>query len=255
MRYFVVFFLVALANTVGAQEATTTQSISGTIVNEFTFIPVSNVNIINLNKAKATVSDSKGYFELIASVNDTLHLSMVGFQSIKMRITNDWVKNKTTTIKLTEKAIALEEVIIQPYMLTGYLEIDTKLIPSRENYRYSISGLEQGYEAGEYSPSAFGKIMGSLFNPADMLYNFFGKKPKELKRLKEMKKDPSVRAMLENKFDRETLSMILGVNKDEIPELLQRCNYSEAFAKSANDLQILEAITQCHEEYKVLKKK
>jgi hypothetical protein len=32
MRYFVVFFLVALANTVGAQEATTTQSISGTIV-------------------------------------------------------------------------------------------------------------------------------------------------------------------------------------------------------------------------------
>jgi hypothetical protein len=139
MRYLVVFFLVALANTVGAQEATTTQSISGTIVNEFTFIPVSNVNIINLNKAKATVSDSKGYFELIASVNDTLHLSMVGFQSIKMRITNDWVKNKTTTIKLTEKAIALEEVIIQPYMLTGYLEIDTKLIPSRENYRYSIS--------------------------------------------------------------------------------------------------------------------
>jgi hypothetical protein len=180
---------------------------------------------------------------------------MVGFQSIKMRVTNDWIKNKTTTIKLTEKAIALEEVIIQPYMLTGYLEIDTKLIPSRENYRYSISGLEQGYEAGEYSPSAFGKVMGSLFNPADMLYNFFGQKPKELKRLKEMKKDPSVRAMLESKFDRETLSIILGVDKDEIPELLQRCNYSEAFAKSANDLQILEAITQCHEEYKVLKKK
>ena len=113
-----------------------------------------------------------------ASVNDTLHLSMVGFQSIKMRVTNDWIKNKTTTIKLTEKAIALEEVIIQPYMLTGYLEIDTKLIPSRENYRYSISGLEQGYEAGEYSPSAFGKVMGSLFNPADMLYNFSDKNPK-----------------------------------------------------------------------------
>jgi hypothetical protein len=55
---------------------------------------------------------------------------------------------------MTEKAIALEEVIIQPYTLTGYLEIDSKLIPERENYRYSISGLSQGYETGEYSPNA-----------------------------------------------------------------------------------------------------
>ena len=51
--------------------------------------------------------------------------------------------------------------------------------------------------------------MGSIFNPADMLYNFFGKKPKELKRLKEMKKDDTVRNLLETKFDRETISVLL----------------------------------------------
>jgi hypothetical protein len=32
------------------------------------------------------------------------------------------------------------------------------------------------------------KVLGSIFNPADMLYNFFGKKPKKLKNLKEMKR-------------------------------------------------------------------
>jgi hypothetical protein len=36
---------------------------------------------------------------------------------------------------------------------------------------------------------------------------------------------------------------------------MERCNYSEAFVKSANDLQIMDAISQCYEEYKVLKKK
>ena len=156
---------------------------------------------------------------------------------------------------MTESAIALEEVIVRPYDLTGYLEIDSKLIPTKENYRYSISGLEQGYEAGEYSPGAFSKVMGSIFNPADMLFNFFGKKPKELKRLKSLKKDETVRNLLASKFDRETISVLLGIDKNEIPEILERCNYSESFIRTANDLQIMDAISECYEEYKILKKK
>ena len=156
---------------------------------------------------------------------------------------------------MTEKAIALEEIIIQPYYLTGYLEVDSKLIPSPNNYRYSISGLAQGYEAGEYSPNAFGNILGSMFNPADALYNFFGKKGNQLKRLKQIKKDETVRNLLESKFDRETLATLLGIDKKEIAEILDRCNYSEAFVKTANDLQIMDAISGCYEEYKVLKKK
>jgi hypothetical protein len=256
MRYFVVFFLFILARTtVFSQETTVTQKVFGTIVNDNTKLPLSNVNIININKVRGTVSDSKGNFEIEVGVTDTLHLSLIGFKSLKIRVTNDWVKNKTTKIQMTESAIALEEVVVRPYDLTGYLEIDSKLIPTKENYRYSISGLEQGYEAGEYSPGAFSKVMGSIFNPADMLYNFFGKKPKELKRLKSLKKDDTVRNLLASKFDRETISALLGIDKKEIPEILERCNYSESFIRTANDLQIMDAISECYEEYKILKKK
>ena len=255
MRYLVVFFLLCTSVASFSQENTTIQKVSGTIQNDNTLLPIPNVNVINLNKAIGTTTNTKGYFEIEASVNDTLHISFIGFQSLKVKVTNDWIKNKTTKIQLTEKAIALEEVIIMPYNLTGYLEIDSKLIPMRENYRYSISGLQQGYEAGEYSPNAFGRVMGSIFNPADMLYNFFGKKPKELKRLKEIKKDNSVREMLESKYDREMIAVLLGIDKQELAEIMERCNYSEAFVKSANDLQIMDAISQCYEEYKVLKKK
>jgi hypothetical protein len=255
MRYFVVFFLVLLSATTVAQEAGLPQKVSGTIVNDNTLLPLSNVNIINLNKVKGTVSNAKGNFEIEVGLNDTLHLSLIGFKSMKVRVTNDWIKNKTTRIQMTEKAIALEEVVVRPYDLTGYLEIDSKLIPTRENYRYSISGLTEGYEAGEHSPGAFGRVMGSIFNPADMLYNFFGKKPKELKRLKEMKKDDTVRNLLASKFDRETIAALLGVSKKEIAEILERCSYSESFIKTANDLQIMDAISGCYEEYKILKKK
>lgn len=255
MRYFVVFFFILIAATVSAQVSETTQKVTGTIINDNTLLPQANVNVLNLNKVKGSIANEKGYFEIEAAVNDTLHFSLIGYQSLKVRVTNDWIKNKTTQIQLTEKAIALEEVKIQSYLLTGYLEVDSKLIPFRENYRYSISGLQEGYEAGEYAPGAFGNVLGSIFNPADMLYNFFGNNPKELKKLKAMKKNDNIRALLESKYDRETLAIFLGIDKSEIPEILARCNYSESFAKTANDLQIMDAISGCYEEYKILKRR
>ncbi|SEF84654.1 carboxypeptidase-like regulatory domain-containing protein [Flavobacterium urumqiense] len=255
MKYFVVFFFLVLSSAAIAQDIQPSQKVNGIIINNNTRQPLPNVNIININKVRGATTDSRGYFEIDVQPNDTLHFTILGYQSLRVRVTNDWIKNKSTKIQLTEKAIALEEVIIRPFNLTGYLEVDSKLIPTKENYRYSISGLTQGYEAGEYSPNAFGRVLGSIFNPTDMLYNFFGKNPKELKKLKEMKKDDTVRNLLESKFDRETISVLLGVDKNELAEILQRCNYSEAFIQTANDLQIMDAISGCYEEYKILKKK
>jgi hypothetical protein len=254
MKYFVALLFFSLSISAFSQQTNASKKVKGTIINSTTTFPLPNVNIININKVKGTISNARGNFEIDADVNDTLHITMIGFQSLRVRVTNDWVKNGNAKIELTEKAIALEEVKVRKYNLTGYLEVDTKLIPDEENFRYSISGLPQGYEAGEYSPKAFSRVMNSIFNPADMLYNFFGKKPKELKKLKEMKKDNTVKELLETKFDRETVAILLGIDKKDIPEILQHCNYSEAFIQTANDLQILDAISQCYEQYKVLKK-
>lgn len=255
MRYFAFLFLFIFSLSASAQDNPTSQKVIGTIVNAHSLLPIFNANIININKVKGAVTNSSGYFEMEVSISDTLHISILGYQSLRIRVTNDWLKNGTSKILMTEKAIALEEVIVKKYDLTGYLEVDSKLIPEKENYRYSISGLPTAYEAGENSPNAFTRVLGSIFNPADMLYNFFGNKPKELKKLKQMKKDDTVRTLLESKFDRETIAVLLGVDKKEIAEILQRCNYSESFIQAANDLQIMDAISECYEQYKVLTKK
>ena len=99
MRYFVVFFFILFAkNIVFSQETNPSQKVFGTIVNYSSQLPLANVNIININKVKGTVSDSNGKFELEVSVTDTLHISLIGFKSIKIRVTNDWFKIKTTKI-------------------------------------------------------------------------------------------------------------------------------------------------------------
>jgi hypothetical protein len=46
--------------------------------------------------------------------------------------------------------------------------------------------------------------------------------------------------------------MVLQLERVDIDEILNNCSYSRDFISSANDLQILDAISECYEEYKVL---
>ncbi len=228
--------------------------VSGTVMNAANDKPIENVHIVNLNQVKGAVTNENGEFQLQATVNDTLYFSYLGFRSIRVRVTNDWLKYGNVKVKMTELGFALEEVTVNSIKLTGYLEIDAKNIPIYDNYRYSISGLNSGYEGGDSSPNAVTKAIRSLSNPADLVYNIFGTRPRQMKKLRQMKKDDNIRDLLRNKFDRETLMALLQVNRAEIDEILNNCNYSQDFMKTANDLQILDAINSCYEEYKVLQK-
>ena len=245
------FILIIFSQLFYAQER-----VVGVVENDADSKPISNVHVINLNSVIGTISNKEGVFKIDANVNDTLFFSYLGFKSIKVRVTNDLIRFKNTKIKLTELAYALEEIIVTPYKLTGYLEIDAKNVPISNSYRYSIPGLPtKGYEAGSRNPGAISKVFGAIFNPVDFLYNLFGKKPKQLKKLQLMKDDFRIRELLNTKFDRETLVELLQIQKFDLDEILRNCSYSESFIVGANDLQILEAISQCYEEFKLLNRK
>ncbi|HUH48113.1 MAG TPA: carboxypeptidase-like regulatory domain-containing protein, partial [Arenibacter sp.] len=217
--------------------------------------PMESVHVVNLNRVIGTITNEKGEFAISAAVNDTLYFSFLGFKSQKIRVTNDMFKFKNTEISLTELAYALEEVVVRPYSLTGYLEIDVKNLPLNNAFQYSISGLSVGYEAGNKNPSAVTKVLGAILNPADLLRNLFGKKPNQMRKLRQMKEDDRIRDLLASKFDRETLMELLQMEKVDIEDILNNCNYSRSFIATANDLQILDAISSCYEEFKVLNRK
>ncbi|MEP3209641.1 MAG: carboxypeptidase-like regulatory domain-containing protein [Maribacter sp.] len=228
------------------------RELKAVVVNAQTDNAMESVHVVNLNQVIGTITDKKGAFSISAAVNDTLYFSFLGFKSQKIRVTNDMFKFADTKISLTELAYALEEVIVRPYQLTGYLEIDVKNLPINDAYQYSISGLSVGYEAGNKNPSAVTKVLGAILNPADLLRNLFGKKPAQMRKLRQVKEDDEIRNLLASKFDRETLTELLQLEKMDIEDILNNCSYSKSFIQTANDLQILDAISGCYEDYKVL---
>jgi len=251
MRQYLLFFILLLIGCVGFSQEST--SVKGTVINISTSKPLESVNIVNLNQVKGTSTNSEGEFEITAQANDTLHFSYLGFKSIKVKVTNDWIKFGESQIELTELALALEEVVVNQLKLTGYLKVDIAQVPITSNYRYSISGLPQtGYEGGQSKPGAVSKVLGAIFNPADFLYKAFGKKPNELRKLKKMRQNDEIRNHLAERFDREMLTVLLNIPRVDLDLIVSECNYSADFIRTANDLQILDAISACYEEYKVL---
>jgi hypothetical protein len=245
--------LVSLLFILTASQAQEATSVKGIVISSSTSEVLDRVNIVNLNQVIGTSTDDDGKFEIRAKANDTLHFSYLGYKSIKVRVTNDWLKFGETQIQMTELALALEEVVVTQLKLTGFLEVDIAQVPVKTNYRYSISGLSNtGYEAGTNGGGAINKVLGAIFNPADFLYNMFGKKPKELRKLKQMKQDDEIRNLLASRFDREMIMVLLQVDRADLDEIVSQCNYSLDFIRTANDLQILDAINECYEEYKVL---
>lgn len=242
-------FNLCLTTAVGQVEV-----VRGKVINASDGRPMVSVNIVNLNLVVGSITNSSGEFEIRVRANDTLHFSYLGFKSIKLKVTNDWINfDSTTTIEMTELAMALEPVILSPFRLTGYLEYDIKNTPLPSNLRYSISGLPNaGYEASK--KSAVTKVLGAIFNPADFMYSIFGKKPRELRKLRQMKEDDQIRNLLAARFDREMLTELLQIDKIDLDLLVSECDYSQDFINTANDLQILDAISSCYEEYRVLSK-
>ncbi|MBT8317234.1 MAG: carboxypeptidase-like regulatory domain-containing protein [Lutibacter sp.] len=226
----------------------------GQVVSNADNTPLKGANLFNLNSVVGTISNDEGKFELATRVNDTIYISYVGFQSIKLKITNDLLKGNELVIELNERVEELEEIVVKSHKLIGVLEIDAKNVPVDKYSRIHIVGLQQTYEVGTRARRDYTSPIDALFKPIDFVYNMFGKKPQQLKKLKKLRNEDNLRKMLEGKFNRELMMEYLDLNAQELTELLNECNYSDYFIKTASDLQLIEAILLCYENHKAIKK-
>ncbi|OIQ36351.1 MAG: TonB-dependent receptor [Bacteroidetes bacterium MedPE-SWsnd-G1] len=228
--------------------------LTGKIVSGDDKKPLAGAHVFNMNTIRGAISDSEGNFTIPVKANDTIFLSHLGYQSLKVKITNDLTKGNPLDISLYEQAELIEEVQVQTIQLVGVLEIDSKNVPTDKYTRIHINGLPQTYEVGKPKKKTYSSPVDAIFHPVDFVYNLFGSKPKQLKKLKQMREENEVRDMLNSKVNRELMLEYLEMSRQELDELLDECNYSEYFVKNASDIQVIEAVIECYENYRAVKK-
>lgn len=227
--------------------------LTGRVISNTDKKPLPSAHILNLNTVEGTITSSEGTFTLGAAVNDTIFISYIGFQSVKLKITNDLLKGNELEISIHEKTINMDEVTVKSHKLIGVLVVDAKNVPEDRYSRIQINGLPQAYEMGN-ARSTYSSGLNAIFNPVDFWYDKLGSKPKELKRLKKLKEGDQLRNMMEQKFNREVIMDYLDMSRKELNELMSECNYSQSFIERASDLQILEAFLECYENHNAIQK-
>jgi hypothetical protein len=228
--------------------------IKGRVVDVTTKFPLKSAHILNLNTVRGTVTNKYGEFEIKAKKNDTLFISYIGYESVKLKVTNDFLKNDNLVIAIHEKTFSMKEVKVKSHKLIGVLAVDAKNVPEGTPTRVHINGLAQAYEIGKPKSRNYESPLAAVFNPIDFWYNKLGKKSKELKKLKKIRSDDNLRDMMEQNFNREIMLEYLDLDRKELNDLLKDCNYSKRFIKKASDLQIVEAVLNCYESHKTNKK-
>lgn len=228
MRNFTVFTFLFLFNICGWAQST----VKGVVLNELTYSVEQDVNIINLSSLQMTRSKRDGAFEIAAVYGDTLHFSAEGYRSLKLRVTNDWLKGVDIKVYIKDVSTVLDEMVINKINLTGYLQVDTKLIAIHD-YPYT----------GNFDATGYTVYHNTGFNPVKGIYNMV--KRKSRKRLEEIQQQTEIIELMKTKYDRETVAALLNITKEEIVTTLQRCNHSERFIYTVSDFQIFTALNEC----------
>ncbi|MEC4113784.1 carboxypeptidase-like regulatory domain-containing protein [Myroides pelagicus] len=245
MRNFTVFLCLILGTFTSLAQTKT--EVKGTILHDKSFLPVDDVNVINITQVKGTVSKRDGSFSVPAKVNDSIHISYPGYVPIKLKVTNDWVNNENLKIYFEEQSIVLDEIVIKRFDLTGVLEVDTKLLELNDKMNFN-------FYRNNGTPY-YGTAIGSFYSPVDAVYNLFKGKDKKLKKLEAIKEDQNMIALMQTRYDREIVCGLLDITREDIVTTLQNCSYSDKFIYTATDFQIYQALNDCFNSSKVLSSK
>jgi len=255
-KILLLLFVVLVGLNGYSQDATkkdsTVVTLKGKIISVTDKKPLESAHILNLNTVVGTTTNRQGLFQIPAIANDTIYISYVGFQSIKLKVTQDLLKGNELEIAIHEKTAIIDEVTVKAHDLIGVLVVDAENVPLDKFNRIHIDGLPQAYEVGRPQSKKYNSGLNAVFNPIDFWYNKLGKRPKELKKLKKLKDADQLRDIMEEKFSREVLLTYMDMSRKDLNDLLKECSRSDRFIRKASDLQVIEAVLQCYDNYRAV---
>ena len=152
-----------------------TDDLQGKVVSETQ--EVADVHVLNITTKKATITNTYGYFSILARLNDTLVFSAVQFKRKELVVTQAILDSKSVFVPLEDTLTELEEVVVTPYNLSGNIGEDLKGLQTDPVVTASTLGLPNAHvkplmqsermlrEASMMGPFSLGMLTSVPFNP------------------------------------------------------------------------------------------
>ncbi len=222
-----------------------TIELSGQVLSRETFKPLSLVNVINLRDRTGTVSNKEGKFSLRVRRTDTIILSSV--DHVKDTLTFGHVTSKKHFVQalLSPKVYVLREVEVGE--LGNYDKLKNKILEwERNKKRTARAFIEEIEPVRTEAPE---KVAATWASPFDLLYETFGKRPKQLRKLAELERQDAYEAALEYRFTPRVVNALTGLEGDDLMRFMSKCRFSFEFVFTASDYEFYMAILDYYRAY------
>lgn len=230
--------------------------IQGTIL--FSKKGISDIHIVNLSNYLGTISNDLGLFEITCKLNDTLLFSSIEFETKKIKINHNHIKNKSIFVEMTPQVTALNEVFLKG--LTGNLAYDSKNNPTLKSPKHNfaikpndfnkklapdIHGFKDAPFAG---PASFKPLPATAIIPNFQL-------EKELKLKRELARKKNFPIAIRNNLGMDFFTKNLKIPEDKIDHFLDYCEYRNIINLYHKNelLQLIEILTEESISYNLLK--
>lgn len=220
--------------------------VSGQILNRETFKPISLVNVINLRDRTGTVSNLEGKFKLRVRRSDTLILSSVDYVRDTLTFSHLTSKEHFVQVMLVSRTYILREVEVEG--LGNYDQLKAKILEWERNKKSTKRAfVERPDQPNMEAPE---KVAATWTSPFDLLYESFGKRPKQLKKLAELERRDAYEAAIQYRFTPQVVNALTRLEGAQLESFMRRCQFSYEFIFTATDYEFYMAILDYYNAYR-----
>lgn len=224
--------------------------LNSTILSEKDSSTIGFVHIINLTTKHGVISDFNGKFSFTISSTDTIKISVLGYESVK--IIGSYVPK---TIYLSPKNYELDEFTVIPYKnYNEFKEAFINLVLADSSLRINSSIFMFDDDLFLYrNNDRFGIVIEGGISK---LYEYFSKHGKSKIRYEELLARDRYKSYLATKYNNLVVTKTTGLtDQAEVEKFMKYCKLSDSFIAHSNDYEIIKKVQDCFKEYKTINKK
>ena len=231
------------------QKRDSTLRFFGNLYDLDTYKPIEYAHIINMDGNNATISDTLGTFDLKIEPGDSLMITSIGYAPTYYQYTGEWQKAVFASISMKKKAYAISEVEVTPWgtyrqFRNKFLDLDIK-DPEEDLHPQAWKDIQR-------EPTVEEQINPGISSPVTMIYALFSNEIQSMEKLKELQVRMERENKIKQKFNREQVGELTGLEGEELTRFMNYCNFSDKYILNTKEYFILERVKRCYKEFRRL---
>lgn len=197
--------------------------------------PVPSVYVVNKRTYRNSLTNSLGFFSMTVEAGDTLILSQISYNYTYYIVGDSLPRRMVDVILMEPRNYLIDEVEVTGYHLTT------------NQPRAMV--LEEPNVPIEGTYSTPTQLKPGISSPVDLLYWYFGSRPRQLRELQRLQQEDAYRTQLRNGSNREILMEVTGLSAQELEAFAWSCKFGGRHISTVNDYDLLVSLLNCYRDY------